>query len=54
VSADAFERPGVSTAQLATLIPGNQVETCAAPRDVVLYPEPVSRPRRVPSNGDAP
>jgi hypothetical protein len=38
VAADKFERPGVSAAQLATLLPGYRSQPCAPTRDVPLYP----------------
>lgn len=48
VSADAFVRPGVSAAELATLQPGSRSAPCAAPRDVILYPDPGTPARRSP------
>lgn len=54
VGADQFERPGVSAAQLATLLPGGGRGPCAAPRDFVLYPEPINRPRPVQPAQDEP
>jgi hypothetical protein len=52
VSADAFTRPGVSAEQLRALEPGNQARTCSPPREPVLYPEPTTPPRRIPSSID--
>ena len=52
VSADAFERPGVSAEQLRTLIPGNETNTCAKQRDVVLHPDPERPPRPITSVTD--
>ena len=52
VSADAFERPGVSADQLRTLIPGNETNTCANKRDVVLHPDPERPPRPITSVTD--
>jgi outer membrane biosynthesis protein TonB len=52
VSAEAFVRPGVSTAQLATLQPGSPPTPCAPPRDVILYPDTGAPARRVPPPGD--
>ena len=52
VSADAFERPGVSTAQLAALLPGARPTPCAPPRDVILYPDTGAPSRRVPPPGE--
>ena len=52
VSADAFERPGVSADQLRTLIPGNETNTCAKQRDVVLHPDPERPPRPITSVTD--
>jgi len=52
VSADAFERPGVSADQLRTLIPGNETNTCANKRDVVLHPDPERAPRPIASVTD--
>ena len=54
VSADAFERPGVSAEQLRTLIPGNETNTCAKQRDVVLHPDPERPPRPIRSVTDEP
>jgi hypothetical protein len=52
VSADAFVRPGVSAAQLAVLQPGARSAPCAAPRDVILYPDVGTPSRRVPPPGE--
>jgi hypothetical protein len=52
VPADAFERPGVSAAQLAVLQPGARSAPCAPPRDVILYPDVVRPSRRVPPPGE--
>lgn len=53
VSADKFVRPGVSAAQLATLQPGARSTPCAAPRDVILYPETGTPSPRVPPPGES-
>ena len=52
VPADAFVRPGVSAAQLATLLPGARSTPCATPRDVILYPDLGTPARRVPPPGE--
>jgi hypothetical protein len=52
VSAEKFVRPGVSAAELATLQPGAKRTPCAAPRDVILYPETGTPARRVPPPGE--
>ena len=49
VGADAFTRPGVSTEQLRTLVPGRGTESCRPARDVVLFPEPATQRRVIPS-----
>jgi len=54
VGAEQFVRPGVSTAQLATLLPGGARTGCVPPRTFVLYPETADRPRRAPSTDDGP
>ena len=54
VGADAFTRPGVSTEQLKALLPGARTDPCVPPRNVVLYPEPMTQPRRIPSPKDEP
>lgn len=43
VPADAFERPGVSAAQLVTLLPGARTDACGSSRDFVLAPPPPPR-----------
>ena len=52
VSADAFVRPGVSAAQLSTLLPFARSGPCGRPRDVVLYPDTGTPLRRVPPAGE--
>jgi hypothetical protein len=52
VAAEKFVRPGVSTAQLATLLPGAARAACLPPRTFVLYPETTERPRRAPTTDD--
>ena len=53
VPADAFERPGVSAAQLATLLPGARADACGSSRDFVLAPPPPPR-RPMASGADEP
>jgi hypothetical protein len=48
VSADAFVRPGVSAAQLSTLLPGARSSPCAPPRDFIPYPDAGTPSRRAP------
>jgi hypothetical protein len=52
VAAEKFVRPGVSAAELATLQPGAKRTPCAAPRDVILYPETGTPSRPVPTRGE--
>jgi len=58
VGAEAFTRPGVSAQQLSALLPGARTnartDPCVSPRDVVLYPEPMTQPRRIFSPTDEP
>ncbi len=54
VGAEAFTRPGVSAAQLATLVPGRSSAACTPSRDVVLNPEPVNAPPPIPAADDEP
>ena len=53
VSADAFVRPGVSTAQLSVLLPGARTSQCpSSTRDVILYPDTGRPSRPVPPPGE--
>ena len=48
VSSDAFVRPGVSAAQLSTLLPGARSSPCGPPRDFIPYPDTGTPTRRAP------
>ncbi len=54
VGAEAFTRPGVSAEALNALRPGARSNPCAPPRNVILYPEPLTPSRRIPQTSDEP
>jgi hypothetical protein len=54
VGAEAFTRPGVSAEALNALRPGARSNPCAPPRNVILYPEPLTPSRRTPQTSDEP
>lgn len=54
VGAEAFTRPGVSAETLNALRPGARSNPCAPPRNVILYPEPLTPSRRIPQTSDEP
>jgi hypothetical protein len=54
VGAEAFTRPGVSAEALNALRPGARSNPCAPPRNVILYPEPLTPSRRIPQTSNEP